>query len=319
MNEPQDLLTLLQQHIPWQSKEAIQPAAARFGDTGNGDDGALLPNPNGSGWIIIAAEGITEDFLQQDPWFAGWSAIMANVADITAMGGQAIAAVDVQWSCNEQAMDGLAAAAAAFQVPIVGGHSGRTNSAAQLAVAIVGHTEAPLFGHGAQVGDDLIAVIDQRGQWCGNFPFWNAATTAPPQRLRADLQIIPKLSAAGLLRCGRDISMGGIYQTAALIAERSAVTFTIDPLRVPGVIQERTDQARVRRLVSFPSYGYLFSVDPQKSSQVLRRFAERDLDAHIVGHVTAGPAQVQALIDDKPMLLRDLSRQPLTGFTTLLS
>jgi selenophosphate synthetase-related protein len=63
----------------------------------------------------------TEDFLAQEPWFAGWSAIMANVSDITAMGGRAIAAVDVQWSCPALVLEGMAAAAEAFDVPVVVG------------------------------------------------------------------------------------------------------------------------------------------------------------------------------------------------------
>jgi selenophosphate synthetase-related protein len=205
------------------------------------------------------------------------------VSDITAMGGTATAAVDVHWSCSDAAMDGIAAAAKAFNVPIVGGHSGETVGNPQLAVAIVGHTEAPLFGHSAKAGDDLIAVIDQRGEWRGDFPFWNAATTAPPERLRGDLALIPQLSAADVLCCGRDISMGGIYQTAALIAERSGTVLDIDPMKVPGISDAKTTDEGLRRLLSFPSYGYLFSVQSNNSPLVLGCFAERNLAATVVG------------------------------------
>ena len=199
MNDTGALIAQLAEQIPWLSKEAIQPAAARFAHASNGDDGALVPNPHGDGWLIMAAEGITEEFVTLDPWFAGWSALMANIADITAMGGYPTAAVDVQWSCDAVALDGLAAAADAFEVPIVGGHSGHNTGAPHLAVAILGHTTAPLYGHGAQPGDDLVAVIDQRGTWRGDFPFWNAATSAPAGRLRADLDLCP--SSVRLVCC----------------------------------------------------------------------------------------------------------------------
>jgi selenophosphate synthetase-related protein len=310
------LVAELTRRIPWAGKQAIQPAAARFGQPVNGDDGALLPNPAGTGWIIIAAEGMTEDFLTEDPWFAGWSAIMANVADITAMGGKPTAAVDVQWSCAEAALDGMAAAADAFGVPVVGGHSGRAQGGPQLAVAMVGHTQAPLSGHGARSGDDLIAVIDQRGAWRGHFPFWNAATTAPPQRLRDDLALIPELAASDMLRCGRDISMGGIFQTAALIAERSGTSLCIDPFLVPGVDQEDLLDDQLRRLLAFPSYGFLLAAAPENSDRICARFAQRGLCARVVGSVDDGPPQVLAVNGTKSITVRDLTAAPLTGFRT---
>ena len=178
--EAHALTAELRQSIPWRGKEAIQSAAAYFNHPSNGDDGALIPNLTGSGWLILAAEGMTEDFLAQDPWFAGWSAIMANVSDITAMGGRAIAAVDVQWSCPASALEGMAAAAEAFDVPVVGGHSGEAKEAAHLAVAMLGETHMPLHGDTAQAGDDLIAVIDQRGQWRGDFPAFGMPRRRPP-------------------------------------------------------------------------------------------------------------------------------------------
>ena len=48
----------------------------------------VLPHTEsiGRGVLVFAAEGMTEEFISADPWFAGWSAIMANVVDITAMG-----------------------------------------------------------------------------------------------------------------------------------------------------------------------------------------------------------------------------------------
>lgn len=314
MQQGSELVSRLSRLIPWHGKEAIQPAAQRFNHPSNGDDGAVIPNPTGPGWLVLAAEGMTEDFLKIDPWFAGWSAVMANISDITAMGGYPSATVDVHWSCSEAALDGIAAAAEAFAVPVVGGHSGATQGNAHLAVAMIGHTMAPLHGNAAQAGDDLIAVIDQRGQWRGDFPFWNAATTAPVERLRGDYALVPQLAEEGLLHCGRDISMGGIYQTAALIAEQSQTCLSIDPLRVPGVDQENEVSQQERRLLCFPSFGFLFAVKNECSHQVIQRFGERDLCARVVGIVEPGPARVTAKLDDESITLRDISSSPLTGF-----
>ena len=93
--------------------------------------------------------------------------------------------------------------------------------------------------------------------------------------------------------------MGGIYQTAALIAERSGTAFAIDPLLVPGVMDESDPPARLRRLLSFPSYGFLFAVAPKNTERVCARFAERDLVAAQVGTVSAGPARISAIHDQQ--------------------
>ena len=60
----------------------------------NGDDCAVLPD--GNGHLLLAIEGLVQDFVEQQPWFAGYSAVMVNLSDIAAMGGRALAVVDGQ-------------------------------------------------------------------------------------------------------------------------------------------------------------------------------------------------------------------------------
>jgi len=50
-----------------------------------GDDTAAIPQNDGS-HLLFAAEGIVTHFLNKDPWFAGYSAVMVNISDICAMG-----------------------------------------------------------------------------------------------------------------------------------------------------------------------------------------------------------------------------------------
>ena len=65
-----------------------------------GDDCAAIPD--GDGYLLLAAEGMMPDFVESDPWFAGWSAVMVNVSDIYAMGGRPIAIVDTLWRSEER-------------------------------------------------------------------------------------------------------------------------------------------------------------------------------------------------------------------------
>jgi len=43
----------------------------------------------------------------------------------------------------------------------------------------------------------LLVAVDLRGQWQDPYPFWNASTEAPAERLRADLDLLPRLAEAG--------------------------------------------------------------------------------------------------------------------------
>ncbi|WP_241150174.1 AIR synthase related protein, partial [Pseudomonas viridiflava] len=60
-----------------------------------GDDTAAIRC--GDQYQLLAIEGMIPAFVEQAPWFAGWSAVMANVSDITAMGGRATAVVNAYW------------------------------------------------------------------------------------------------------------------------------------------------------------------------------------------------------------------------------
>ncbi len=85
------------------SKQAIQQPAAVIGNTQPsltreqlyalpGDDTAAIAC--GDHFQLLAIEGMLPAFVRAAPWFAGWSAVMANVSDITAMGGRATAVVN---------------------------------------------------------------------------------------------------------------------------------------------------------------------------------------------------------------------------------
>src|SRR5258707_1510679 len=61
-----------------------------------GDDCAAIPDNDG--FLLFAGEGMLESFVADDPWFAGYSAVMVNLSDIAAMGGRPLAIVDILWT-----------------------------------------------------------------------------------------------------------------------------------------------------------------------------------------------------------------------------
>ena len=274
-----------------------------------GDDCAAIPDPSGEGWLLFAIEGLVEEFVARMPWFAGYCGVMVNVSDICAMGGRPIAVVDALWSDGADSsgpvLDGMASASARYGVPIVGGHSNHRAARSQLAVAVLGRARRLITSFDAQPGDDLIMAVDLRGAFEEPYPYWNASTDAPAERLRGDIDILPRLAEDGLCDAGKDISMAGTAGTALMLLECSGVGACIDIEHIPrpeGV-------PLLRWLLSFPSFGYLLSVRPQHRLRVLERFAARGIAAARIGRVTASP-EVWLERSGERVRLWDVARQP---------
>lgn len=284
------LAEALRNHPSIRSKLGIASATHALGLNAQsegriGDDAAALPN--GDGWDLIAGEGFIPAFVADDPWFAGWCAVMVNLSDIAAMGGRAMALVDQVWAPDAETagpvLQGLKDASVAYGVPLVGGHTNLSAPSLTLATSVFGKAKALITSFDARPGDLLIAAVDHRGAY-RNFDNFCAAFDAPADQLRGDLELLPDLAEEGLVRAGKDISQGGIAGTALMLAECSGVAIDIDLDSVtppPGVGIDRW-------LRSFPSFGFLLAVSPDDANAVCSRFAARDIDASAIGRITPG-------------------------------
>lgn len=290
---------------------ALAGAGPLNGSVPVGDDCAAIPD--GDGHLLFAAEGFVNGFVAAEPWFAGWCGVMVNVSDIAAMGGRPLAVVDALWSNGgaeaQPILDGLQAAASAYGVPVVGGHSNTRNDRPQLAVAILGRAGGRLLtSFDARPGDRLMVAIDLRGRYHDPNPFYDAATAAPPDRLRGDLAILPGLAEDGLCRAAKDISMAGLVGTALMLLECSGVGGAIDLRAVP-----RPDGVPLDRwLLSFPSFGFLLSVAPDDGDAVAARFRTRGIACAAIG--TVGEGTALTLTDGTDTLpVWDFADGPLIG------
>lgn len=270
----------------------------------NGDDCAALPQADGS-HLLLAIEGLMPDFVQQQPWFAGYSAVLVNLSDVAAMGGRALAVVDALWSAEpataEALLDGMRAACQRYGVPLLGGHSNLRAPSAQLAVAVLGRAQRLISSFAARPGDRLLMAVDLRGHWMGDQPFWNASTEAPPARLQADLALLAELAEAGLCRAGKDISMAGVLGTLLMLLECSGqgAQLQLDALPHPpaeagwpgwSATGPEAQAAQLRWLSAFPSHGFVLAVAPEHAAAVIGRFQARALACADFGQVRAGTA-----------------------------
>ncbi|MEP5212066.1 sll0787 family AIR synthase-like protein [Sulfitobacter pontiacus] len=281
----------LRAHPSIRGKLDIADATSALGLTGDsagqpGDDAAVLPN--GAGFDLFAGEGFINAFVEADPWFAGWCGVMVNISDILAMGGRPRAVTNALWAPSAEAaqpvLAGMKAAASAYGVPIVGGHSNLRTDQLQLAVSIIGHAKALVSSFAARPGDVVIVAVDHSGSYREPFDNWNAALTSTPEKLRKNLNLMPELAEQGLVRAGKDISQGGIVGTALMLAETSGVAIDLQCEAIPlpnGVALDRW-------LRSFPSFGFLLSVAPDKADAVCDTFHASGITAAVCGDVSDG-------------------------------
>ncbi len=297
------------------AKAEIGVVAERLGlgnaDIRVGDDCAAIPDADGH--LLFAIEGFINSFVAADPWFAGWCGVMVNVSDIASMGGWPIAVVDAIWAAGEPAaakiLEGMKAAAGAYGTPIVGGHSNLHTTQSQLAVAILGRAGSRLLtSFDARFGDVLIAAIDHRGAYREPFDNWQAALSAPHERLRGDLALLPEVATRGLAHAAKDISQGGIPGTSTMLAECSGVGVDLDIeaiLPPPGVSLSRW-------LKTFPSFGFLLATERARAASLLSIFHERDLHAAVIGEVRTG-SEVALVAGARRAVVRDWRQEPLLG------
>jgi uncharacterized protein len=297
------------------AKGDIAAVAARLGLAGAGevavgDDCAAIAN--GDGFLLFAIEGFMNEFVAQDPWFAGWCGVMVNISDVAAMGGRPLAVIDAVWASGEDGaapiLTGIRAASEVYEVPVIGGHTNMRCDRGQLSVAILGRAQKLLTSFDARAGDHLVAAIDLRGRYREPFANWEAATDAPATRLRGDLELLPIIAEAGLARAGKDISQGGIVGTAVMLAECSGVGASIDVTRVP-----RPDGVSLERwLQTFPSFGFLLAVPASNVATVLALFLARGIAAANIGAITEDE-RVEIIDGRAREVVWDFSRAPLIG------
>ncbi len=329
------LVEQLQRQRSLVSKQDIQAMARAFGQVTqgprhlpptairNGDDAAAIAHQGGH--LLIAAEGMWPPFVQREPWFAGFCSLMVNISDIAAMGGRPLAVVDVLFcdrpsdkddnddsateADRQRLLAGMQHASEVFGVPIVGGHISCRPGDTALAVAIVGHANALITSFDARPGQRVLAAIDLRGHFRGTSGNFDAATGAPSGQLRAQLDILPQLAEAGLVRAGKDISMAGIPGTLLMLLEGSGCGAVLDLQRLPAP----DHVTALRWLTSFPSFGYLLAVDDKNADDVMARFASVGVTCAAVGEFIAEPV-LDLCVTDQRQRYWDLRQQALTGF-----
>lgn len=214
------------------------------GETWIGDDTAVVST--GSGWLLMAAdtvvEGVHADLTLTGVDDLGWKVMAANLSDIAAMGGvpdKALVAVSAPAHTDLDLLyRGIAAAAACFNCPVVGGDL--TNAPLLVVtVAITGRVDgAPVLRSGACPGDGIwvTGLLGASAAGLRSYRRGGPATDPVDQALRAaHARPRPALAAGVAARQAGAHAMidvsDGLSADLGHVADASGVGFQLD--RVP--------------------------------------------------------------------------------------
>ena len=304
------------------AKMDIQPVAGIVNDETTDTDAYSLPGddcaafPMGDGYQLLAIEGILPWFVKHDPWHAGWSAVMANISDIAAMGGRATAVVNAYWHHDQvdatRIMQGIKHACEVFEVNLAGGHTSISMShQAGLAVAVLGYATHLLSCHHLQPGHQVYMAVDLNGQWHGKNNYWNVLSGKRRDQIRSMWNLLPELAESGLVTVAKDISNSGVLGSLLMMLELNQLGAVIDTKKIPCPPGE-TDF--VRWLKAFQSYGFLLAGPAEHVLEVGRYFSAHNIACQPIGNITERPTVVFNC-DEASMEFWDLAEKPVTGMS----
>jgi selenophosphate synthetase-related protein len=246
----------------------------RLGAHIDGDDGAAIEHRDE--YLILCGEAILPTFVRASPHAAGAAAVITNVSDVRAMGGRPLGLLDMIVSPDrrhaEAVLDGIAWAAGLLGVEVVGGHLTLGHDAA-LSASCTGVATRPLFAHAACPGDHLLAAFSLEGRYTGATTYFSSLRDRDPRLLRDDGEALVELAESGAAHAARDVSMPGLAGSLLQLLEATGCGATLEIDRVPRPEGVPLD----RWLVTFPSFGFLIAVAPERVTEALEPFHRRGL------------------------------------------
>ncbi len=277
-----------------------------------GEDAAVIEH--GDEVLLLAADGIWSRLMEADPYWAGYCSVLVNIHDIAAMGGRAIAMVDVFSISDERirskVLEGMHAASLQFGVPIVGGHLHPDTPYSVIDVAILGAAarDAVIFSHTACSGDVVIIAIDLAGRIHPSCALnWDSVTMKPAEVVRAQVQVLEQLGRGHLVTAGKDISNPGMIGTLGMLLEVSGKGALIDLDLIPKPDLKAHAMTFEQWIRCYPGMGFVLTARPEHADEIGQRFARVGMVAKVIGTVDSS-RELRIMYEGEDSSVFDFSR-----------
>ncbi|MCQ2056270.1 MAG: methanogenesis marker 2 protein [archaeon] len=279
-----------------------------------GEDAAAIEY--GDNYLLFAADGIMESLLKINPFYAGYFAVLVNINDIAAMGGRALAMVDVMSVKDEricsQILKGMEYAVKKFNVPIVGGHTHPDCQYHAIDISIIGTVPKAdiILSSTAKCGDDIIFAMDTYGFFPPDLKYAYDTTTNKEDKLvRSQIEAMHEIASKRLVHAAKDISNPGCIGTMGMLLESSGKGGCVDIDKIP-VPSGNVDL--IQWILSYQGYGFVLSCSPKNSQEVIDIFKNVECEGAIVGKVN--DSQIFSLkMGTEEKILFDFNNDIITG------
>jgi uncharacterized protein len=307
-----DVVAAFQASSALKGKASIGLVSEVFGAAdwvhGPGDDAAVVEC--GSERVLVAGEAIWPPFVETDPFGAGIASVVANVNDVAAMGGRALALVDQVVATEEVArrvFEGIRFAAGIYGIPVVGGHLTVWGGRPSVSASIIGRVVRTLASTSVEAGQECLVAYCLEGEMRKDFPFLSSINDRGAE-LAGDVGLLAELAEAGMVLAAKDVSMAGTLGSLAMLLEPTRCGAVVDLDRIP-----KPTGVRLSDWVSvFPTYGFLMASAPDGVAAVRERFHERGLVCERIGTID-GSGLLKVRLDGEESGLLDLNTQSVTG------
>ncbi|MDG6243586.1 MAG: methanogenesis marker 2 protein [Methanolobus sp.] len=279
-----------------------------------GDDAAVI-DIGTDDVILFAADAIWGRIVNKSPWWTGYTSVVVNVNDISAMGGRPLAMVNVMSSSDlestEEIMKGIRDGIKKFGVPMVGGHMHPDTPYNSLAVAIIGiaKKDCVIRSDTAKPGDVIIVAYDMDGRVGQNSPYsWDTTSFKDPDVVRRRFMVMQEIGEEKLVTAGKDISNPGTIGTLGMLCEVSRVGASVNLQAIP-----RPDNVDFEQwLKIYPATGYIVTANEENASRCIEVFGFAGISAAVIGQINS--TRVIDIYDDSASaIVFDLSSDTITG------
>lgn len=265
----------------------------------------------GGKYIVVSTDGITEELVKSDPWFAGYYSVLVNVNDVVVKGGRPFGYVNVISSPNREnrlaIAKGIQVGLAKFNLKLMKGHTHPDSSCESVTSAVIGEARRVARATTARDGDLLAIAVDLAGAFGvkGWVRCFDSTLKKTRHQIGKMLDAIIATIEAGGITASRDISAPGTLGTLAMLCEASGVGAEIDL----GLIPHPKSSPLGEWLITYPAMGYLFGV---RSLEALAPLERAGFKVSIVGRFTS-EKKIVARLEAECGTFMDMSKESIFG------
>lgn len=292
-------------------KNVIGEIAEVMGERQFDDAGILELDQLGGLKLVMSTDGITEELVKSDPWFAGYYSVLVNVNDVLIKGALPVGYVNIISSPNSETRlkiaHGIKEGLDKYDLKLLKGHTHPDSSYDAVDAAVVGLARKVVRGTTAVPGSPLVMAIDLDGSFGlkGWVKCYDSTLKKTKDDIKKIISTIISVIESGYVGASKDMSAPGILGTLAMLCEASSVGADVDLSKIP-----RPKGFELGGwLISYPAMGFIFSLNSEDALPLLR---EAGLTTAIVGSFTEDK-KIRARLGNESATFIDLEKESIFG------